>query len=137
MPPNAGAFCLYRDGRKGISAVSCKRHLRPSDSKVAPGRLLLRFSLHSWPAAGCLSGTGALGVGECFGIGVCAYIGGSQFVLALPASFQVRGQFVSGKERTFLDADAMVAEDCDVRADRDFFRRTSVNAHVEPIHAGV
>ena len=117
--------------------MSCKRHLRPSDSEVAPGRLLLRFSLHSGPAAGCLSGTGALGVGECFGIRLGAYIGGGQFVLALPASFEIGGQFVSGKERTFLNANAVVAEDCDVRGDRDLLRKASVSAHVKPIHAGV
>src|SRR6516225_11304648 len=31
----------------------------------------------------------------------------------------------------------MVAEDCNVRGDRDLFRQASVNSHVEPIHAGV
>jgi len=82
-----------------------------SDSEVAPGRFLLRFSLHSGPPARPLSGTGALRVGERFCIGVGAYIGLGQFVLALPASFQVGGQFVSGKERTLLNGDAMVAED--------------------------
>jgi hypothetical protein len=66
----------YRDGREGITAVSSKRHLRPSDSEVAPGRLPLRCSLDSWPATGRLAGTGALGVGECFSIGVGAYVGG-------------------------------------------------------------
>ena len=103
--------------------MSCKRHLRPLDSEVAPGRrFLLRFSLHSGPAAGRLSGTGAFGAGECFGIDVSAQIGGGEFVLALPASFQVGSQFVSGKGRTFLNADAMVAEDCDVRGDRNLLR---------------
>ena len=54
-------------------------------SEVAPGRLLLRFRLYLRPAAGCFADTGALGVGKCFGIRVGAYIGGGQFVLALPA----------------------------------------------------
>src|SRR5262252_8201908 len=75
----------HRGNRKGITAVSGKRHLRRSNPKVAPRRLLLRFSLCSGPAARRLAGTGALGVGECFGIGVGAYIGGGQFVLAFPA----------------------------------------------------
>jgi hypothetical protein len=109
----------------------------PSDSEVAPGRLLLRCGRHSGPAARRLATTGALGVGERFGIGVGAHIGSGQFVLALPASFQVGSQFVSGKERTFLNADAMVAEDCDVRGDRDVLRQPSVTTNVEPIHARV
>jgi hypothetical protein len=31
----------------------------------------------------------------------------------------------------------VVAEDCNVRSDRDFICHASVSAHVEPIHAGV
>jgi hypothetical protein len=117
--------------------VSCKRQLRPSDSEVAPGRLLLRFSLHSGPAAGRLARIGALGGGKYFGIGVGAYIGFGQFVRALPASFQIGGQFVPGQERTFLNADAVGAKHCDVRRDRDLLRKASVSAHVEPIYAEV
>jgi hypothetical protein len=33
----------YGGGRKGITTVSCKRHLPPSDSELAPRRLLLGF----------------------------------------------------------------------------------------------
>jgi hypothetical protein len=58
-------------------------------------------------------------------------------VLALPASSQVGGQLVAGKERTFLNADPMVAEDCHVGSDRDFLHRPSVSLNVEPIHAGI
>jgi hypothetical protein len=68
-----------------------------------------------------------VGTGECFGIGVGAYIGGGQFVLALPASFQVGSKFVSGKERTFLNANVMVAEDSNIRGDRDLLRQASVS----------
>jgi len=127
----------YRVGRKGITVMWCKRHLLPSHSKVAPGRLHLRFGQHSVPTAGRLASTGALGVGVRFGIGIGAHIGGSQFVLSLPASFQVGGQFISGKDRTFLNADTMVAEDYHVRSDRDLLRQLSVSANVEPIHAGI
>src|SRR5689334_8649190 len=111
-----GGVLPYREGRKGITAVSRKRHFSPSDSEVAPGRLLLRFRQHCGPAARRLVGI-ALGVRERLGLGVGAYIGGGQFVLALPASFQVSGQFVSAKLRTLLNADAMIAEDCEVRGD--------------------
>src|SRR5690242_221859 len=115
----------YRGGRKGITAVSCKRHLRPSDSEVAPGRLLLRFSLYSGPATRRLAGTGTLCVCQRLGIGVGAHIGAGQFVVALPAPFQIRGQLVSTKGWTFLNADAMGSEDCDIRSDRDLLGQTS------------
>ena len=65
------------------------------------------------------------------------HAGGGQFVLVLPASFQVGSKFVSGKERTFLKAKAMVAEDSNVRGDRDLLRQASVSVHGEPIHVGV
>jgi hypothetical protein len=64
-----------------------------SDSKVAPRRFTLHFGPHSGPVAGRLPGTGALGVGERFGIGEGLHIGGGQLVLALPASFQVVNLF--------------------------------------------
>jgi len=79
----------------------------------------------------------ALGVRERLGLGVGAYIGGGQFVLALPASFQVSGQFVSAKLRTLLNADAMIAEDCEVRGDGNLLRQPVGSVHVEPIDAGV
>ncbi|HLI85567.1 MAG TPA: hypothetical protein VKV17_16750 [Bryobacteraceae bacterium] len=70
----------------------------------------MHFGLHPGPAV-YLSGTGTLSFGECFGIHVSAQISGGKFELALPASLQAGGQFVSGKERTFLKADIMVAEE--------------------------
>jgi hypothetical protein len=78
-----------------------------------------------------------LRVGECLGIGVGTYIGGGQFVLTHPASFQVGSQFVSGKQRTFLNGHATVTEDCDVGRDRDLLREASVSTNVEPIHAEI
>lgn len=114
--------------------MSCKRHLRPSDSKVAPRRLLLRFRLYSGPAARRPAGS-ALGVGDSFVIGEGADIGGGEFVLALPASFQIGAQFVSGKERTFLNADAMIAENCHIGGHRDLLCLTSLCAYVESIQA--
>jgi hypothetical protein len=39
--------------------------------------------------------------------------------------------------RRDLNADAVVAEDCDVRGDRDLLRKASVSARVKLIHAGV
>jgi hypothetical protein len=98
---------------------------------------MLRFGLHSGPVARGFAGTGALGVGERFGIGERLDIGGGQLVVALPASFQVCRQFVSGKDRTFLNADAVVTEDRNVRGDRDFLSRPSLHANVESINAGI
>ena len=98
---------------------------------------MLCFSRDHGSAAARLAGTGALGVGECFAIGVRAYIGGGQLVFALPATFQIGGQFVSRKERAFLNADSMVAEDCDVRGDRELFRQASFRAHLKTVHAGI
>jgi len=97
----------------------------------------LRFGEHSGPATGALAGSGPPGVGERFVIGVGTHIGRGQFMRAVPTTFQVGGQFVSGKERTFLNANAVVAEDKHVRNDRDLFRLLSVSANVEPIHAGI
>src|SRR5581483_10223655 len=104
----------YRERRKGITALSFKRHLGLLHSEVAPGRLLLGFHLYSGPAAECFAVSGALGNGEGSGIGVGANIGGSQFVLAFPPSFQVGGQLTSGKRWAFLNANAAIAEHCHV-----------------------
>jgi len=114
-----------------------KRHLLRSHSEVAPGRLLLCFGRYSEPPAGRTVSARAFGIGKGFGIGMGADIGVGQFVLALPASPQVGGQLVSGKERAFLNADPMVAEDYHVGTDRHFFRRLSASLNVEPIHARV
>jgi hypothetical protein len=83
-----------------------------------------------------LSGTGALS-GERFSLDVGAYIGRGQLVLALLAAFEVGGQFVSGKDRAFLNPDAMIAEDCHIRRDRDLPGHAPLDVHVEQIHAGV
>ena len=98
---------------------------------------MLRVGRHSAPVAGHLAGTGALCFGERLGIGEGLHIGGGEYVLSLPTSFEIGRQFVSGKSRTFLNGDAMVAEDGNIRGDRDFLRQLSVNANVEPIHAGI
>jgi len=107
-----------------------------SDPEIAPRRLLFRFGRHSGPAAGRLA-RGPLGGRECSGISEDAHIGGGQFVLALPASFQVGRQFVAGEDGTFLNGDAMVAEDGNVCGDRDLLRQASVSSNIEPIHAGI
>jgi hypothetical protein len=71
--------------------------------------------------------------GERLGISIGAHIGVGQFVLALPASFEVGGQFISAKDRTVLNTDVMIAEDGQVCSDRDLLREPSVRANVEPI----
>jgi hypothetical protein len=70
-------------------------------------------------------------------MGVGAHILGGEFVLALPASFYVSGQFVSAKKRALLNADAMNAENRHVRGDRDLVRRTPLNVDLEPVYARV
>lgn len=127
----------YRKRCKGVSIMTCKRHLLPSDSELAPGRLRLYFGRHYGPPAWRFPGTGAFRHGKRFGVGVGADISGGQFVIALPASSQVGSQLVAAKDRTLLNADPVVAEDYHVGGDRDFLQRPSASLNAEPIDAGI